>query len=484
MKNGIKSPTFEELQTKLQVLSAVTNRLKLAGRLGMSHQGTRDLYTTLGYPRHLSSSDFLSQWKRHDIARAVVDRPAKMTWQGDLYISESTEEDETVLEKEYKALEDRLALKSQFLRLDRLSQLGRYAVMLLGFDDSNQETWAQPVTPGERTLLYTKVVSQANAEISTWENDPSNERYGKPRIYKIKLTKPGTTDKQVTLNVHYTRIIHVAQDLLENDIEGTPVMETIFNRLKDIEKLVGGSAEMFWRGARPGYAGTAQDGYTIGEDSKKALQEQIQEYENDLRRILVTEGIELDSLAQQIADPKGHVEVQLQMISAATGIPLRILLGSERGELASSQDDNNWKEWIESRRLEMAEPFIVRPFVDRLIQFKALPEIKDEEEGYRVTWSNLFTMDDTTKAEIGAKRTTALNQYTSNPYAEQTVPLEGFLKYFLQMEDEEVEQLIELRDAEQIESERLEARIEAELNAQPTDTDTDPGTEDSELNED
>ena len=84
-------------------------------------------------------------------------------------------------------------------------------------------------------------------------------------------------------------------------------------------------------------------------------------------------------------DPSGATDVYLKMISAGTGIPLRILTGSERGELASSQDEANWASVIEARRTRYAEPLILRPLVNRLLWAGALPQAQGGI--YAVNWS-------------------------------------------------------------------------------------------------
>lgn len=472
-------PTNNELSAQIAVLSALTARLTMAHKLGFSHQGVRDLFKTLGYPEQVKSADLVGQWRRQDIARAIVDRPTKATWQGDIAVNEPGDEDETELEKAYKILDTKINLKNKFMRIDKLAQLGKYAVLLLGFDDSSPETWSLPVTDGARDLLYVRPISEKNAEIHTWESDPANERYGKPRIYKISLKKPGTEEESVELSVHWTRVIHVAQELLEDDVEGVPIMESLFNRLKDLEKLVGGSAEMFWRGARPGYAGSAKENYKIDEETKKKFKKQIEEYENDLRRILMSEGIDLKSLDQQISDPKGNVEVQLMMIAAATGIPLRILTGSERGQLASTQDQENWKEYIQARRQEIAEPTILRPFIDEMIKREVLPKPQNEEAGYSIDWPDLSSLNDKDRSEIGKALADALAAYAREPMTEHHVPLEAFLIHFLNMEEDTVTNILKMRDAyladlvdeeDDLENEREDAAREQELEITESET--------------
>lgn len=94
---------------------------------------------------------------------------------------------------------------------------------------------------------------------------------------------------------------------------------------------------------------------------------------------------------------QGPFDVIMKLVSLASGIPLRILTGSERGELASSQDDGNWAGRIEERQLHYAEPVILRPLVDRLIFIGALPEPKDGE--YRVNWQSLSDPGERERAE-------------------------------------------------------------------------------------
>lgn len=97
--------------------------------------------------------------------------------------------------------------------------------------------------------------------------------------------------------------------------------------------------------------------------------------------------MELKTLGGSVANPQGPFDVIMKLVSVASGIPLRILTGSERGELASSQDDGNWAGRIEERQIHYAEPVILRPLVDRLISFGALPEPSDGE--YEINWQSL-----------------------------------------------------------------------------------------------
>jgi hypothetical protein len=441
-KDKINVNKEQRLQVaKVQVLSEIIARANLAGNLGYSYDGERDLYQALGYSRTLTYQNFIAQYLRQDIARAIIDRPVNVSWSGPLSLVESGEGEETGLEKEWRKLERQMQLKSNFMRLDKLTGLGRYGVLLLGLDDiKKQEDFITAVNPGKRKLLYVRPLGESSAKIKSWVQDPSNPRFGKPLVYDIVLLNPEGNESS-TIQVHYSRIIHVVESAMENGTEGIPRLQPVFNRLQDLEKLLGGSAEMFWRGARPGYSGELDKDRTMSTTMWADLQDQIDEYENNLRRILVADGLKLNSLTPQISDPKNHVDVQIMMISAETGIPKRILSGSERGELASSQDAAEWIAFVQSRREEFVEPHIIRPFVDRMIEFEILPKANEE---YDIEWQDLFAVSEADRVKIGQARAIALKEYCTMPIAAEVVSPEAFFEMFLGLSREKIELIEEL----------------------------------------
>jgi len=290
--------------------------------------------------------------------------------------------------------------------------------------------------------MYLKPFGESNAKISTYEDAPNNPRYGLPLLYDVGVLDMASKASSV-VKVHYSRMLHILDDTLESEVVGIPRLEAVFNRLMDLEKLVGGDAEMFWRGARPGYQGKVEQDYQMTDDAKTDLKEQVDEYENNLRRIIVNEGVDLQALEQQVSDPHNHVDVQLQMISAVTGIPKRILTGSERGELSSGQDANEWKTFVQARREDHAEPDIIRPLIDRLIELGILPEPK---ETYKLKWLDLFSISEKERVEIGKGRATALREYMSNPMAEVIMPPKSFLDLCLGLSTDQIELIGKQRD--------------------------------------
>lgn len=424
----------------IQVNDDMLNRKKLASVLGTSYSGDRNLFTVLGYPTDITFMDYWARFKRQDIASALINRPVKYTWKGEVAVHNPNSETDTMLEA-WKELYEKLKLGTRFRAVDKLACIGEYAVLLLGFNDvTDVQAFSQPLQPGKKELLYCMPYSQDAAKISLYDRNPQSPRFGKPLLYDIAS---GTEEgQQVTIQVHYTRIIHVTGETLTSDVKGIPVMENVYNRLMDLEKLAGGSGEMFWRGARPGYQALIDKDAQVEDTFSTDAEAKIRNYEDNLTRIITLEGAELKGLEMQVADPKAHLDLQLDLISAAKAIPKRILVGSERGELSSGQDAEAWADIIDDRRTEIAEPQIVRPFVEICQLMDVLPN-----EPFDIEWTSLHQTSDKDTAEVGRIRATALQAYVANPAAMEIMPPEAFMKFLLGLKPEQIAEVLAMIEA-------------------------------------
>ena len=429
-----------QLNRRLEVLTQAIGRANLISRMGKQYGGDRDLYQALGYPQEIEYEDFLARYARQDIAKAIIDRPVKETWRGVMKLVDDPTVEKSAFQQAWKDLNKELKLKKKFSQIDKLCSIGEYSVLLLGLNDiSSREGFKKPVNASAKKLkiMYMKPYGMDKAKITTYVSKPSDPRYGLPETYTITIQ---VEDENTTADVivHHSRVIHVIGDSLESEIKGIPVMQASFNRLMDIEKIVGGSAEMYWRGARPGYHATVKDDYTLTTEMEEDLINQIDEFEHNLRRIMANEGIDIEALATQISDPANHLDIQIQMISAVTGIPKRILTGSERGELSSAQDKSEYLSYVTTRREEHAEPNVIEPFVDRCMDYGILPNVDE----YDVIWTDLFVLNEQERVEVGHKRATAIREYTQNPMAEYIIPPETFVEIGLGLSDHEKERVL------------------------------------------
>lgn len=428
------------MQQMLQTLGTVSTRMKYAETLGQTYGGDRDLYQALGYKTNLTYKDYYQKFKRGDIAKVIISKPANAVWGNPPVLSEEDREvvdtDENSLKNQWLSVVKRYNLYPQLMRLDRLLGLGRFAVLLFGFDDTTN--FSTPLSEENSDLLYVQPYGEDSISILRSVVDVSDPRYGMPLTYNLQIPNPNTNTKNSSIQVHHSRVLHVLEDPLENPIYGTPRLEAMYNRLEDLQKLLGGSAEMFWRGARPGYVAKADPDAGFGKMDADAMQDQFDEFEHNLRRWLTVQGVSIDSLAPQVHSPKDHIDAQIMMISIVTGIPKRILTGSERGELASTQDEKIWNALIKDRMLTFAEPQILRPLIDKLIDCGVL---KTDKEDYILTWPKMSAMGEKEKAEVTKTRSQAIKEYLSTPGADMLVPPEIWLRDEFGYNEDQIKQI-------------------------------------------
>src|SRR4029077_9123616 len=112
--------------------------------------------------------------------------------------------------------------------------------------------------------------------------------------------------------------------------------------------------------------------------------------------------------------------------------------GSERGELASTQDDAAWNDRLRQRQRGYPRPRPTAPFVDRLIALGVLPE----PSGYTVDWPDLTSQSDQEKANVALARTQALAAYAPGETQSVVAPLD-YLSRFLGFDEEEAQTMVD-----------------------------------------
>ena len=422
--------------------------------------GTRDIDAECGYPESIQPVDYVRMYERHDIAARVVDIEANECWKEYPSIYETEEERETAFEKAVDKLVSKTNLYSYLLRVDRISGIGRYGVLFIGFDDGKEFSEPAPGyddsgpldSPGNAKVLYYRVMDETAATIDEFENDKTNPRFGQPKFYTLQFAEhvgtgaaPTLTPTSESVKVHWSRIVHVADNLTTSEVFGMPRMQNVFNRLYDLRKINGGSAEMFWKGGFPGYSFEVDP--KAGEfsaDDKTALKQETKAYSEGMQRYLTTVGVSVKSLSPQVADPTPNVLNALRIIAITKGIPFPILVGNETGQIAGTSQAMLWGERVAFRRNMYVTPHIIRVTLDRLIQAGAIPApepIDGEESNYTVKWVPLATLTEVERAQVGKDLTEALARY-STAGGEALVPLGEFLGKFLGFSFQQVEAIM------------------------------------------
>lgn len=420
----------------------------------------RDIDLECGYPKSLTPDQFRYLYDREGIAQRVVQFWPDESWAMDPSVYETEDPSETAFEREWMTFRKRFNPFHFLHKIDVVSGIGRFGVLLLGLDDGQPleaPVLSETGTPlGGVELLFLRAFAEDVVEVDSRENDMSNPRFGQPTMYSIKFTDVdsiGDTTVMQTQKVHWSRVIHIADNREGSEVYGKPRMEVAYNRLYDLRKVLGGSGEMFWKGGFPGYAIETDPDIPDVDLDTDSLREQLANHFNGLQRYLALTGVSVKSLAPQVADPKSHVAVLMEQIAITLGVPKRKFIGSEQAQLASAQDDRTWNKRVARRQEKYLTPMVISPFVDRLIALGILPEPTE----YTVEWPDLNTVTDQEHAEVAAKRTEAFSKYVAGN-VDQLIPPAEYLSMFHGLAQDEVDQIMEAA------AERI-AEIDAETEA-------------------
>lgn len=373
----------------LRTLGDLGDRITAAAKAGITFSGARDLYTALGYKKKLGPEDYIARWKRGGLATRIVEALPKATWRGDWeLIDDENPEAFTPFEKTWAELDVRLKLKSKIMRGDVLAGFGEFSIILLGAPGKLDTEMPKNMKP--ELLAYVNVYGQDKVTVDRmdYERNPENPRFGQPNWFTISKMNPG---ESLGRRVHWSRVVMMADDQTDSDLFGRSRLESPWNLLDDLDKTVGGGAEAFWKRADQGMQFDIDPEVQVTPENKVEMENQIEEFRHGLKRYLRTRGMSINSLGSDVANFSPQVDAIVTLIAGTTGIPKRILVGSEMGELASTQDRSNWAERVGDRRTQWAEPMVLRPLADRFITYGILPAPKNDE--YKVRWAAMQSLD-------------------------------------------------------------------------------------------
>lgn len=402
-------------------------------QIARGHTGKTPLWDAVNYPSETDLNSFewhRIRYERQAEAKGLIDRPAEDTWgAGDLDISDDYERDgddgeDTEFEQAVRRLLDGDATRRQpihrFIDADKQATLGEYSIICFGFNDG--EDPREPVDDGQLNglddLNFIFAYDQERVQSFETNNDITSERFGLPETYNVEVSD-GQTE-----TFHHSRVVHIPQGgtLTSDDLHGEFALKSIAHPLVNIDKIQAAGAEGYWRGAYQGLVirpPTDENGVPMvledqagegAETDSSEVQKKIDRYERNMDRVIATTA-EIESIGTQVSSPLDHLESQFRSISSAWNIPMSILMGNERGDMATEEDRAQYHEFLSGRRMKFDEPLILRPVFDRLIVKGVLPE--PQGDGYTVNWPPLEELTEMEKADIFATRMKALKDGTS-----------------------------------------------------------------------
>lgn len=440
-------------------LNAMTTRQDILKQL---FDPRRDIDDECGYPKTISDEQFRRMYDR-ELGRRVVDVYPSETWKEFPRIFEDPDPDnDTEFEASLEEINKRHHLLHYMHRVDELSGVGHYGIILWGIDDGKKldepvdgsDGWEEVTgKPGsaakERKLLYIRVLDESLVAIAAYERDVTKPRYGLPEFYNVTLADPRNLESGAVASppdttetkVHWSRVTHIADNRKTSEVLGTPRMEPVWNRLYDLRKVLGGSGEMFWRGGFPGVSLETQPGLENAQLDQEATRKMMFNYMNGLQRYLALTGMSAKSLAPQIADPTPSFEAQIKAICVTLGVPYRVFMGIEEGVVSGDQATKAWESRLANRQARYVTPMIIDPVLQRLVDLGVLKPTK-EPMGWTVEWPDMMAPTEEDQAKVAGLKTEAMAKYVAGGVDTLVPPME-FLTLICGLDEDTARSIIE-----------------------------------------
>lgn len=357
-----------------------------------------DHYKDFGYPATLGFSELYKMYLRNGIAAAGVDKTAIKTWQDIPYLLEQERDgsqkktkkgkksddgnDETPLELDIRKKFAALRLWAKLAAADRMSMVGGYSGVILRLRDG--QAFDKPVgkVPGGLDGLYKiDAVWAAQLTVAEFNTDATSETYGEPVMYQFNESAVDTGQmNNRQLRIHPDRVVIWSDD---GTIYGKSILEPGYNDLVDMEKVKGAGGEGFWKNAKSApvlevdkEAKITEMAKVMGvsvEDIADKMNDQVADWNAGFDQLLMLMGMQAKTLSVTLPSPEHFYGVALNSFAASIAMPVKILVGMQTGERASSEDADEWGQTCMSRRANIVHPNIME-LVSRLQRFGILPE--------------------------------------------------------------------------------------------------------------
>jgi hypothetical protein len=386
----------------MSILPERGSRWSLSRLFGSMFGGRRSIIEALGYELDVTYPLMLAKYQRQGVFSRIVNAYPDNIWSRAPSIVGNEDLDVAINGKiEDKTVTPGLAqtvdLYHYLSRVHKLAGIGRYAVLLLGFDDvSSVDQLARPVRNGGRKLMFVQAFGEGDADIVGWNQNPVDPEFGKPELYSLKQNL--ARDIKTVITVHASRVIHVCDGQLENEFYGHPIGARCYNDCDDLLKVSGGGSEACWLSAYKGLQIDVDKEMQFSAEDAQKLRQEVADFQNGMSRVLRTRGVKLTDIGSDNVNVAPMFNVIVSQISTTTSIPQRIFIGSEAGKLASEQDRQNWAVAVDNHRELVAEPRILRPLVRKLQAAGAVPEGECEFE-----WPDAYIQSPLERAQTSAQ---------------------------------------------------------------------------------
>lgn len=374
-----------------------------AARQRFAYQGMdtkrQSSWDAFGWNENPQFLDYYRLWERGGLAHGAISRTVTKCWQDNPSIDQGDIDEgdrpRTPWETKFAKFAKTFDLWGVMREADTRRCVGHYSALILQIADN--QTWDKPVMGGRAKRLV-KIIPAWEGQLypTEYQMDQTKADYGEPTMYTFSEGAVGVANNRAAatfagrlLQIHPDRVV-----ILGDITHGIPMLRAGYNDFANLEKILGGSGESFLKNAARQIAIEFErevDLEDIAHAHKVPLKDLRKVYDQvtlglnrGIDQTIVTQGAKVNPLTTSVPDPEKHFEASCMSAAASIMIPLMIWIGSQTGERASTQDQADWANTCQGRRVHMLTRDIER-VVNRLIALRLVDPIED----FTVAWSEL-----------------------------------------------------------------------------------------------
>lgn len=374
-----------------------------------------NLYDEFGYPTRLAFRNYYDTYERNAVAHSAVHRLLDDCWQDKPTIIDGDESKENKETTQWEANVTKL-LKKHWPRIkdaDRRNMVGRYSALLIQLRDNKE--WSEQADYSEIKKLKDKALVnliplwEPQITVAEWDNDITSETYGQPTMFNFDERPVGENELQGPANqklIHPSRVIILCEGADDgNMFAGIPLLKAGFNKLLDIEKISGGSAEGFLKNASRQIAvefdaatemnNIAQAAVTAGyKDLGEAMTDKINKLNRGTDSAAVMQAGKMNVLSVAAADPTPSWEVAVREFLTTIRIPFSEFLGTQTGVLAGDKDGAAYGKRLNGRRWGFLTQYVTE-LIERLWKLGVIEPPTSGE--VTLAWSDMLAPSESDK---------------------------------------------------------------------------------------
>jgi len=287
--------------------------------------------------------------------------------------------------------------------LDVSQRIGRYAGLFMRVRDGQLPD--QPLDRrlnGLQSLVDIVPLYESQLKVISVDSDPGSDDYGMPTMYQFHGQALGDNNEHNTasFNIHPTRVVISAENSGNRTIFGKSSLESVYNSLMDLRKIIGAGGEGFYINAAQSTVFDVKDAASAFElgDALDEFSAQYDDFiKNRSRRAMWTPGMEAKTLESNLVMPKEFFMNALSDVAAGAKVPATMLIGQQTGKLASIEDVRFLMSNVNSRR-NSHQTKIVKSVIDWLMFYGVLPIGE-----FEVKWADALALSSKEKLDAGMK---------------------------------------------------------------------------------